>query len=85
MSFSSRLFAAYFAFCGFWAVTTTDLQAEGPCQIHADVVYGHKDGMALTIDIIQPEKHNGAAVLWIQSGGWYSSWVDPEVFVLERV
>ena len=38
--------------------------------------------MALTIDIIQPEKHNGAAVLWIQSGGWYSNWVDPEVFVL---
>ena len=81
MSFASRLFAAYFVFCGFWAVTTSDLHAEGPCQIHADVVYGHKDGMALTIDIIQPAKQNGAAVLWIQSGGWYSSWADPQVWL----
>jgi acetyl esterase/lipase len=47
-------------------------------KIVADVVYGHKDGMALTFDVIRPEKANGAGILWIQSGGWYSRWVEPK-------
>jgi acetyl esterase/lipase len=39
-----------------------------------DVVYGRKDGMALTMDVITPKSGaNGAAVIWIVSGGWYSS------------
>ncbi|MBI1918509.1 MAG: prolyl oligopeptidase family serine peptidase [Planctomycetes bacterium] len=45
-------------------------------RILADQVYGHKDGMALTLDVIRPAKPNGAGVLLIQSGGWYSNWVD---------
>jgi len=48
-------------------------------DIKADVVYGRRDGMALTYDVIRPEKPSGAAVLWIQSGGWYSNWTDPKV------
>ena len=47
-------------------------------SIEADVVYGHKAGMALTYDILTPEEHNGAAVLFMVSGGWYSSWIQPE-------
>ena len=81
MSFASRIFAACLTFSGYWGVATTNLRAEEPAKIHADVVYGHKDGMALTIDIIQPAKQNGAAVLWIQSGGWYSTWADPQVWL----
>ena len=50
-------------------------------KIDADVVYGHKDGMALTYDVLRPAKQNGAAVLWIQSGGWYSGWQEPKTFV----
>lgn len=50
--------------------------AEEP-PIREDVVYGHKDGMALTFDVFTPEKPNGAAVLWLQSGGWYSTYVQP--------
>lgn len=43
--------------------------------VETDVVYGHKDGLALTLDVIRPkEDANGAAVLLIQSGGWYSAW-----------
>ena len=39
-----------------------------------DVVYGRKDGMALTMDVFVPKKNaNGAAVIWIISGGWFSS------------
>src|SRR5947209_447085 len=45
-------------------------------KVEADVIYGRKDGMALTLDVIKPAKANGAGILWIQSGGWYSNWVD---------
>lgn len=37
-----------------------------------DVVYGHKFGMALTFDVFQPEKRNGAAVFFMVSGGFVS-------------
>ena len=56
------------------------LSAAGP-DITADVVYGHKDGMALTFDVIKPENANGGAVLWLQSGGWYSGWLPPEALL----
>jgi acetyl esterase/lipase len=39
-----------------------------------DVVYGRKDGMALTMDVFAPKKDaNGGAVIWVVSGGWFSS------------
>ena len=39
-----------------------------------DVIYGRKDGMALTMDVLTPKKNaNGAAVIWVVSGGWFSS------------
>ena len=44
-----------------------------------DVVYGHKDGMALTFDIFKPKTHpNGAAVIFIVSGGWISPYTPPD-------
>jgi acetyl esterase/lipase len=48
-------------------------------RISPDVVYGHKFGLATTFDVFTPtEKANGAAVLFMVSGGWYSSWSPPE-------
>ena len=47
-------------------------------HIKADVVYGHKDGMALVYDVITPEDANGAAVVFMVSGGWFSRWAPPE-------
>jgi acetyl esterase/lipase len=45
------------------AVTTTE-----------DVIYGRKFGTALTMDVYVPkEKRNGAAVIYVLSGGWFSS------------
>jgi acetyl esterase/lipase len=45
-------------------------------RISADVIYGHKFGMALTLDVFKPAgEANGAAVLFMVSGGWYSHWV----------
>lgn len=47
--------------------------------ITADVIYGHKAGMALTYDVITPtENANGAGVLFMVSGGWVSTWFPPE-------
>ncbi len=47
-------------------------------RLDADVVYGHKMGMALTYDVIEPAEANGAAVLFMVSGGWMSRWFDPD-------
>lgn len=38
-----------------------------------DEVYGHKLGVALTMDVDMPAKPNGIGVIWIVSGGWFSS------------
>ena len=37
-----------------------------------DVVYGHKYGMALTLDVLKPTKPNGAGVIFMVSGGFVS-------------
>ena len=50
----------------------------GDLRVTPDVVYGHKDGMALTFDVLRPENPNGAAVLYMVSGGWVSRWSEPE-------
>ncbi len=56
-------------------------RAESPYDITPDVVYGHKAGMALTFDVIRPKEPNGAGVMFMMSGGWFSGWVPPESFV----
>lgn len=54
-------------------------------KITKDVVYGHKHGLALTYDVIQPTKNaNGAGVLFMVSGGWVSMWIDPDAVVREK-
>ncbi len=50
-----------------------------PSKFEADVVYGHKDGLALTMDVYQPDAEaNDAAILFMISGGWFSRWAPPE-------
>jgi acetyl esterase/lipase len=44
-----------------------------------DLIYGHKDGMALTLDVLKPKSGaNGAAILYMVSGGWVSRWTPPQ-------
>lgn len=45
--------------------------------VTSDVVYGHKAGMALTYDVLRPEDANGAGVVFLVSGGWFSFYFDP--------
>ena len=54
------------------------LQAQNSGSIMPDLVYGHKAGMALTLDVFRPASPNGASVLNMVSGGWVSRWRDPE-------
>jgi len=48
-------------------------------SIDADVVYGHKYGLALTYDVLQPGSgRNRAGVMFMVSGGWVSRWSSPD-------
>ncbi|MCI0583230.1 MAG: alpha/beta hydrolase, partial [Chloroflexi bacterium] len=64
-----------------FALATAAMAAESPhvvpVTIDPDVVYGHKMGMALTFDVLSPVEPNGAAVLFMVSGGWFSQWSPP--------
>ena len=53
------------------AATTTLFAAD--FKRTEDIVYGRKFGTALTLDVIQPEKPNGAGILFMVSGGFFSS------------
>jgi acetyl esterase/lipase len=47
---------------------------EKPVVKHVkDVIYGRKHGMVLTMDVFAPAKSNGIGVIWVVSGGWFSS------------
>ncbi|MBL8769779.1 MAG: alpha/beta hydrolase [Phenylobacterium sp.] len=60
------------------------LRAPTPAELKTatyvrDVVYGHRDGMALTYDVFRPvKKANGALVVNMVSAGYRSSWGPPE-------
>ena len=38
-----------------------------------DVIYGRKYGTALTMDVFQPENPKGIGLIFVVSGGWFSS------------
>ena len=53
--------------------------AQAQTEIVPDVVYGHKDGLAMTFDVIKPKANaNGAAVIFMVSGGWVSNYNPPQ-------
>ncbi|MEN9021815.1 MAG: prolyl oligopeptidase family serine peptidase [Verrucomicrobiaceae bacterium] len=65
------LLLIYFAVGGTLAIADSKIQA--------DIVYGHKHGLAMTMDLYQADAEpNGAAILFMMSGGWVSKWAPPE-------
>lgn len=54
------------------------LQGVVQAKVVADVIYGHKDGMALVYDVFLPTQPTGAGVIYMVSGGWFSRWQEPE-------
>jgi acetyl esterase/lipase len=63
-----------------WSSATSRARAEDTpnYQVRPDVVYGHKDGMALTFDVFEPtEGAKGIGLLLMVSGGWVSPYMPP--------
>lgn len=49
------------------------LATPAPAQVQArDVIYMKADGTAFTMDVLTPARPNGAAVIFVVSGGWIS-------------
>src|ERR1043166_6390486 len=71
-----RALSSLLVLCGLFLTAPHAARAdEAPPFVRtADVIYGRKYGMALTLDIFKPAaKANGAAVVWVVSGGWVSA------------
>jgi acetyl esterase/lipase len=65
---------AFPSLCLLVAIASFSLAGDLPYARIPDVVYGRKDGTALTMDVFVPKKNaNGAAVIWVVSGGWFSA------------
>jgi dienelactone hydrolase len=56
------------------SITLTNVFAQNgsDIKIYPDVVYHHKDGMGLLMDIYVPMNNNGKGVIFINSGGFQS-------------
>ena len=72
---SCRLTRIFLAWTLIALGTVAARAAEEPSYTHTeDVIYGRKYGVALTMDVFTPKKDaNGAAVIFVVSGGWFSS------------
>src|ERR1035437_7447065 len=46
-------------------------------DIVPDVVYCHKDCLAVTMNVLKPKNANGAGILCLVSGGWHSNYDIP--------
>jgi len=49
------------------------LRADNAVRRTEDIVYGRKAGLALTLDLFQPENANGAGQMFLVNVGWLSS------------
>ena len=75
-----RRFAIVCALCALPCPALADEKPAKPGYgITPDVVYGHKDGLALTFDMIRPKNANKAGIMIMVSGGWVSRWFPPEI------
>ncbi len=55
------------------ALALVSVQAVEKYTRTEDIIYGRKYGLALTMDVFKPEHPNGAAVLFMVSGGFFSA------------
>lgn len=69
-----RLLLAALLACTLFGPAAFTRAADEPNYARKEVIYGRKDGTALTMDVFSPKKEaNGAAVIVVVSGAWYSS------------
>lgn len=60
-----------------WLVGSGAAWSDEQVRITPDVIYGHKYGMALVMHAYQPPVANGAAIVEIMCGGYFSNWQPP--------
>ncbi len=68
-----RLFLFFALLLAFAATPVAWTQDKPEFTRTEDVIYGRKFGVALTLDVFQPAKPNGCAVIYMVSGGWFSA------------
>ena len=79
VTFGAYLPMRYFVVLLICLLSSISVAKAANVTITSDVVYGHKFGLATTFDVFTPKNEsNGAAVLFMVSGGWYSRWTPPE-------
>ena len=66
-------------YLGIFFSLTISFYSFADVTIKSDVVYGHKDGLALIYDVIKPDNANDAAIVFMMSGGWFSRWTPAEL------
>ena len=66
-------------YLGIFFSLTISFYSFADVTIKSDVVYGHKDGLALIYDVIKPDSANDAAIVFMMSGGWFSRWAPAEL------
>jgi acetyl esterase/lipase len=54
-------------------LSATTLFGQSEVKRTEDIIYGRKFGVALTMDVFQPAKANGYGIVWMVSGGFFSS------------
>lgn len=68
-----RCLIAMFCLCLTTFPTFAEDEAPVDYQVTEDVIYGHKDGLALTLDVLEPvEQRKGIGIVLISSGSWRS-------------
>ena len=54
--------------------TTTSFSQSPDTYSKSEITYGNRDGMALVMTVLTPQKANGKAIISLHSGGWHSDW-----------
>ncbi|WCJ59735.1 alpha/beta hydrolase [Fontisphaera persica] len=56
-----------------WGTVAAEAQNPANYRRIEDIIYGRKHGVALTLDVFEPARTNGYGVLFMVSGGFFSS------------
>jgi acetyl esterase/lipase len=76
--FCARSVLFVLVLAGYCATSFAQIEVE----VLPDVVYGHKDGMALTFDAITPKENaKGIGIIYIFSSGYTSEWIEPNELI----
>ena len=80
----SHLHAILLLVAGLGLLPRLTAAAEPAFKRTEDVIYGRKFGTALTFDVFEPPQKNGAAILFMVSGGFFSSKeaINPKMYSL---